>query len=103
LSVRCLARRKQGTAPSREPAASASTYEHPAYDKADVRLVRGGLVWEWRNERVPLQHPHYDTFTRSSEVVGDAEGTFPLDRIGAVKRFHVNGHLGVDFARGNAR
>jgi CubicO group peptidase (beta-lactamase class C family) len=94
-----LARRKHGTTPSRELAAYAGVYEHPAFGKVTLRLDRGGLVWEWRDEREPLLHFHYDTFALSSELAGDAEVVFTLDDRGAVRRFHITGNFNVDFTR----
>ena len=98
-----LARRKHGTTPSRELAAYAGTYEHPAFGKIDLRLERGRLVWEYRDERAPLQHFHYDTFAVTSELAGEADLVFSLDRAGAVKRIHIGGHFNVDFTRSKAR
>ncbi len=97
-----LARRKHGTTPSRELAAYAGTYEHPALGKVRLRLQRGALVWEWRNEREALEHFHYDTFTLSSELAGEAEVVFALDERARVQRFHVSGNFNVDFVRSKA-
>jgi CubicO group peptidase (beta-lactamase class C family) len=98
-----LARRKHDTKPSRELAAYAGAYEHPAFEKVVLSVVRGRLVWEWRGEREPLEHFHYDTFTLSSELVGEADLVFSLDRTGAVKRFHISGHFNLDFVRSKER
>jgi CubicO group peptidase (beta-lactamase class C family) len=94
-----LARRKHGTTPSRELAAYAGTYEHPAFGKVELRVERGRLVWAWRDEREPLEHFHYDTFTLSSELAGEAEVVFALDDRGGVRRCHVSGNFNVDFTR----
>jgi CubicO group peptidase (beta-lactamase class C family) len=94
-----LARQKHGTTPSRELAAYAGAYEHPAFGKVNLRLQRGRLVWEYRDEREPLTHFHHDTFALSSELAGDADLVFALDRRGAVSRFHVSGNFNVDFTR----
>jgi CubicO group peptidase (beta-lactamase class C family) len=94
-----LARRHHDTTPSRELAAYAGTYEHPAYGRVKLRVVRGQLAWEWRGEREPVRHFHYDTFTLSSELAGEAELVFSLDRTGAVNRFHITGHFDLDFTR----
>jgi CubicO group peptidase (beta-lactamase class C family) len=93
------ATRKHGTRPSRELAAYAGTYEHPAYGTARIELKNGGLVWRWRDDEAPLAHRHYDTFTLRADLAGDADVTFALDRTGAVKRFTVTGNLNIDFRR----
>jgi CubicO group peptidase (beta-lactamase class C family) len=94
-----LASRRHGTRPSRELAAYAGDYEHPAYGKTRVGLSRGRLVWRWRGEDVPLEHFHHDSYLLSSGQFGDAEATFTLDESGAVAELHVTGGLGVTFRR----
>src|SRR5262249_9233453 len=65
-----LAGRHQGTKPSREPAAYAGAYEHPAYGTVRVGVERGALVWRWNDWRGPLDHFHYDTFTLPLDDLG---------------------------------
>ncbi len=98
-----LARRQPGTAPSRPLSAYAGRYEHPAFGKAQLRLERGRLVWEWRGEETALEHFHHDTFTLASELAGEAEVVFALDEKGGVRRCHVGGNFGVDFTRSKER
>jgi CubicO group peptidase (beta-lactamase class C family) len=97
-----LARRKLGTTPTRELAAYAGTYRHPAYGTAKVSLRRGGLVWSWRDEEAALEHFHYNTFTAAAEVIGDAEVTFTLDETGAVSELAITGGLNVTFHKAPA-
>jgi CubicO group peptidase (beta-lactamase class C family) len=93
------ARRKHGTTPSRELAAYAGTYEHPAFGKVELRVQNGRLVWAWRDEREALEHFHYDTFALTGELAGEAEVVFALDDRGRVRRCHVTGNFNVDFVR----
>jgi CubicO group peptidase (beta-lactamase class C family) len=93
------ARRKHGTRPARELAAYAGSYEHPAYGTARIELKNGALVWRWRQDETTLTHFHYDTFTLSSDLAGDADVTFALNRAGAVERFTITGNLNIEFKK----
>jgi hypothetical protein len=97
------ARRKHGTTPSRELAAYAGTYEHPAYGTARIELKRGALVWRWRQDEAALTHFHHDTFTVHADLAGDADVTFALDRAGAVERMTVTGNLHIEFRKVSPR
>jgi CubicO group peptidase (beta-lactamase class C family) len=94
-----IAARQRGTRPSRELAAYAGTYEHPAYGTVRVMLERGGLVWRWNDVRGALEHWHYDTFTLAAEPVGPAQVVFALDEAGTVAKMKVGGGLNVEFRR----
>ncbi|HVK10393.1 MAG TPA: serine hydrolase [Gemmataceae bacterium] len=61
-SVRASAQKKE-TKPSRESAAYAGTYDHPAYGKAEVTASAAGLHLKWGKWTLRLDHYHYDTFT----------------------------------------
>jgi CubicO group peptidase (beta-lactamase class C family) len=98
-----LAGRHHGTTPSRELAAYAGRYEHPAYGSVRVALERGGLVWVWHDFRPRLEHFHYDTFRLVEEPVGPAEVVFALDERGDVARFKVTGTMNVTFEKVRAR
>src|SRR5262249_18550586 len=65
------AARQPGTRPSREAAAYAGRYEHPAYGTATVSVENGGLVWSWSSFHGPLRHWHYDTFTVADDWLGE--------------------------------
>jgi CubicO group peptidase (beta-lactamase class C family) len=92
-------RRKHGTKPSRELAAYAGSYEHPAYGTAKIELKRGRLVWRWRDDEAELTHFHYDTFTTRADLAGDADVVFALDAAGAVERFTITGRMNVEFRK----
>lgn len=93
-------RRMHGTRPSRELAAYVGEYEHPAYDRVQIGLSRGRLVWRWRGEEQPLEHFHHDTFALASELVTSARVTFALDASGEVSECRVSGRLhGVPFRK----
>jgi CubicO group peptidase (beta-lactamase class C family) len=93
------ARRHHGTRPSRELAAYAGAYEHPAYGTARVALERGELGWRWHSFAGPLRHFHYDTFVLGEEFLGEPEVLFALDASGAVASMRVAGLLDVEFRR----
>ena len=92
-------RRHHGTRPSREAAAYAGDYEHPAYGTAHVSLERGRLVWRWNNFGGPLEHFHYDTFVLPDAVLGEPHVVFTLAEDGAVAAVKVLGHMNVEFRR----
>jgi CubicO group peptidase (beta-lactamase class C family) len=94
-----LERRHQGTRPSRELAAYAGNYDHPAYGTVRVRLERGGLTWAWNRFSAPLEHYHYDTFVLPIEIMGRPLATFGLDAAGTIISLRVEGRLGVEFRR----
>jgi CubicO group peptidase (beta-lactamase class C family) len=93
------ARRHAGTRPSKELAAYAGDYEHPAYGTVRVTLERGKLVWDWRDFHAALEHFHYDTFTLPVEFLGNPEVQFTLNEAGGVERMHVFGHMDIEFRR----
>jgi CubicO group peptidase (beta-lactamase class C family) len=92
-------RRHHGTRPSREAAAYAGDYEHPAYGTAHVSLDRGRLVWRWNNFAGPLEHFHYDTFVLPDAVLGEPHVVFTLGEDGGVASMKVLGHLNAEFRR----
>jgi CubicO group peptidase (beta-lactamase class C family) len=94
-----LARRHQGTTPSRELAAYAGAYEHPAYGTVRVALERGALVWRWNDWHGTLEHFHYDTFTLPLDSLGRPQVVFALDADGLVARMKVGGNLNVEFRK----
>lgn len=94
-----FANRRKGTTPSREPGAYVGDYEHPAYGTMQVRLVRGQLVWRWRNEEVPLEHFHFDTFLVSTDVIRIADLTFQFDDAGRVAGLYFTGGIDLTFRR----
>ena len=55
-------KRKADTKPSHDLAAYAGTYEDQTYGPAKVSLRDGGLVLEWGDSKIELEHFHYDTF-----------------------------------------
>jgi CubicO group peptidase (beta-lactamase class C family) len=97
------ARRRQGTRPSRELAAYAGSYEHPAYGTARVALEGGTLVWRWNSFRAELAHFHYDTFTLPVEIMGTPQVVFTLDAHGTVARMKVLGSMNVEFQKVGTR
>jgi CubicO group peptidase (beta-lactamase class C family) len=94
-----LARRHHGTRPSRELAAYAGAYDHPAYGSARVALERGDLAWRWHTFSGPLRHFHYDTFVLGEGFPGEPEVLFALNADGAVASMRVGGLLDVEFRR----
>lgn len=93
------ARRHTGTRPSRELAAYAGSYEHPAYGTVRVILDGDSLAWDWRHYHATLMHFHYDTFILPVEFMGNPEVLFSLDGRGSVERMRVAGHMGIEFRR----
>jgi len=81
-----LAKRHQGTKPSRELTAYVGTYEDPAYGAAQVTLEGGKLIWTWSSFRCPLEHFHFDTFSAPHEYLEDVQVVFGLDAAGDVTR-----------------
>jgi CubicO group peptidase (beta-lactamase class C family) len=94
-----LAQRRPNTKPSRELAAYAGNYEHPAYGKARVTLEQGSLVFRWSRFRCELEHFHYDTFTLRDESLDGVPVTFTLGADGAVAAVNVAEPLGVEFTK----
>jgi hypothetical protein len=92
-------RRHHGTRPSREAAAYAGDYEHPAYGTVRVSVERGRLVWRWNRFGGPLEHFHYDTFVLPDPVLGEPHVVFALGEDGAVTGMKVLGHLNAEFRR----
>ncbi len=89
----------RGTSPSRELSAYVGDYDHPAYGTVSLSPQQGLLVWRWREETVPLQHGHYDTFTLVTPSLGAATLTFSFHPTGEVEAFTVTGKLGVSFRK----
>jgi CubicO group peptidase (beta-lactamase class C family) len=98
-----LARREHGTRSSREPAAYAGSYEHPAYGTVRVSLERGVLVWRWNNFSGPLEHFHHDTFVLPIDIMGVPQVVFTLGADGTVSRMKVLGKMNVEFRRTGSR
>jgi len=98
-----LARRRPDTKPSREAAAYVGLYEHKAFGTVRIRATRDGLVWDYRGEKLPLRHFHYDTFLVEGELAGDAEVVFALDDRGDVSGFTAGGHFDATFSRARDR
>jgi CubicO group peptidase (beta-lactamase class C family) len=92
-------RRHHGTRPSREAAAYAGAYEHPAYGTVHVNVERGRLVWRWNDFSGPLEHFHYDTFVLPDAVLGEPHVVFTLGEDGGVAGMKVLGNLNVEFRR----
>jgi CubicO group peptidase (beta-lactamase class C family) len=91
--------RHPDTKPSRALAAYAAVYEHPAYGSARVTLDRDTLVWQWSTFSCPLEHFHYDTFTATSDVLGEVPIVFMLDGDGVVRALEAGGLLHATFRR----
>jgi CubicO group peptidase (beta-lactamase class C family) len=94
-----LRQRHPDTRPSRELAAYAGRYEHPAYGLVEVVLENGMLLWKWNSFRGPLEHYHYDTFVLDIDRMQQPLVTFSLNRDGEVTVMTVPEPLGVDFPR----
>ena len=91
------ASRRKGTKPSRELAAYAGTYRHPAYGVARVSVEKGRLVLAWGRSRLPLEHFHFDTFTGlPPDRLAGRVATFTLGADGTPARLRF---LGQDFRR----
>ena len=92
------ASRKRDTTPSRELAAYAGAYEHPAYGTVRVTLENGALVWTWNRFRTPLEHYQDDEFTAPLENIGSPHVTFRLNAAG-VTALRVSEPMNVEFRR----
>ncbi len=81
------AMRRTGTKTSRELAAYAGVYQHPAYGDATVEVDGAALELRWSNWRVPLEHFHFDVFRAGGEAVffRDSLVRFQLGDAGAVQ------------------
>lgn len=79
-------KRKRDTKPTKELAAYAGTYSHPAYGKATVAIENDVPIFRWQRMVVPFNHYHYDTFLAVSDDAGvDELVTFHLGTDGEVK------------------
>jgi CubicO group peptidase (beta-lactamase class C family) len=94
-----LAKRHHGTKPSRELAAYAGTYEHPAYGTARVSLTGRTLVWRWSSFTSPLAHFHYDTFLLQDDLFANLPVVFTLGPDGDVATMKVLEGLNAEFRR----
>jgi hypothetical protein len=76
--------RQRDTKPSRDLAAYAGDYEHPAYGRATVEQSDSGLKLRWSNWQTPLEHFHFDTFRTSAgaNALADSLVTFQLNAEG---------------------
>ena len=95
------AKRHRDAKPSRELAAYAGTYEHPAYGPATIRVENDRLVLAWSRYAVPLTHFHFDTFdavVEEDEI--DEPITFRLGADGEVKGLTA---FGEEFSRATDR
>ncbi|HEY2324845.1 MAG TPA: serine hydrolase [Thermoanaerobaculia bacterium] len=91
------AKRRTDTHPSRELAAYAGTYSHPAYGPVTIGLENGALVLHWQRINAPLTHWQFDIFSAIDDVNDlDEEVTFHLGDDGNVASFTL---WGEDFAR----
>jgi CubicO group peptidase (beta-lactamase class C family) len=90
---------RPGTRPSREGAAYAGEYRHPAYGTVQIRFQGDYLVWQWNEFTGPLEHFHFDTFLLPVPVLGRPQVSFHLDEAGEVARMQVTGRLNVEFER----
>jgi CubicO group peptidase (beta-lactamase class C family) len=91
--------RHPGTRPSRELAAYAGEYQHPAYGTVRVSLEEGILVWRWNSFSATLEHFHYDTFALPVPTLGPTRAIFTLDRSGAVTGLKLTGSFNSEFTR----
>jgi CubicO group peptidase (beta-lactamase class C family) len=92
-----LKARHQGTRPSRELAAYAKSYQHPAYGTARISREHGRLVFHWGSFHSPLDHYQYDTFSVQLDPLGPCLLTFALDAAGDVAEMSADNPLGVTF------
>jgi CubicO group peptidase (beta-lactamase class C family) len=67
--------------------AYAGEYEHPAYGRAEVRVVGETLQWRWSSFQGELAHHHGDVFELGNESLGDPLITFRVDGQGKVVGF----------------
>jgi CubicO group peptidase (beta-lactamase class C family) len=92
-----LARRKEGTKPSRELEAYVGEYLHPAYGKLTVTLDEMKLLLSWSSWKLTLKHFHFDTWIAHGPERLDGEPVvFTLAPDGEVSRLRF---LGLDFKR----
>jgi CubicO group peptidase (beta-lactamase class C family) len=91
--------RVRDTKPTRELAAYAGEYEHPAYGTVRVTLEKGALVWTWNRWSTPLEHNQDDTFTAPLEAIGSPQITFALDADKNVRAMKACPPLNVEFRR----
>ncbi|MBY0523480.1 MAG: serine hydrolase [Gemmataceae bacterium] len=81
------ASRHKDTKPSRDLAAYAGSYEHPAYGTVTLTLDGGALVLAWSNYKMKLEHYHFDTFTlRGDDRLDKQQVVFALNADADVER-----------------
>jgi CubicO group peptidase (beta-lactamase class C family) len=90
---------RTGKKPTGELSDYVGDYEHPSYGMARVRLLRGALVWRWRDEECLLEHFDFDTFTMNSEMIDNPELSFSLDKARTPVAVTVTGRLDATFRR----
>lgn len=92
--------RHRNTRPSRELAAYAGAFEHPAYGTATVAAAEGGLTLQWSKATLPLEHFHFDVFRtpKGHDALSGQLVEFRLDAKGGVSTVRF---AGQDFARRN--
>jgi hypothetical protein len=91
------AKRLKDTHPSRDLAAYAGTYTHPAYGAMTVALENNALVLRWQHIAATLTHFQFDTFTALDEPNDlDEQVTFRLGEDGNVNMLTM---WGEEFAR----
>ena len=91
------AKRHTGTKPSRDLAAYAGTYSHPAYGDITITSDGTNLALAWQRVRVPLAHYHFDTFSAVlPEEDFDEQLTFDLGTDGEVESLEL---FGEEFKR----
>ena len=90
-------KRRHDTHPSRELAAYAGTYTHPAYGPMTVALENDALVLRWQRIATPMQHFQFDTFSAVDAANDlDEQVTFRFGDDGNVKMLTI---WSEDFAR----
>jgi CubicO group peptidase (beta-lactamase class C family) len=94
-----MAKRHQGTKPSRELGAYTGSYENAAYGTAKVSLEEGQLVWHYHAFTWPLEHYHYDTFIAKTDLLGYPMVVFTLGTDGEVRTVEIQDVMGVEFKR----
>jgi CubicO group peptidase (beta-lactamase class C family) len=91
------AKRRRDTHPSRELAAYAGTYTHPAYGPMTVALENGALFLRWQRVNAPLTHFQYDTFSALDDANDvDEQVAFRFSDDGNVKMLTI---WGEEFAK----
>lgn len=81
------AKRHKDTKPSRELAAYAGVYQHPAYGEATITANGASLALRWSNWNLPLEHFHFDVFRTAGDDPSSIRDTlvrFQLDDTGSV-------------------